>query len=86
MSSFSPKHQKTLDNDNKVLNIFNNNEESKNFLIKYMNVRRANKNLLYQKLKKIKNSQTFDNIYPTKINWKKDITKYEQGKKKFKMG
>ena len=86
MSSFSPMHQKTLDNDNKVLNIFNNNEESKNFLIKYMNVRRANKNLLYRKLKKIKNYQTFDNIYPNKINWKKDITKYEQEKKNLKWG
>ena len=87
MSSVSPKHQKSLDNNtNHIFNTFDNNDESKNFLIKYMNVRRANKNLLYRRLKKIKNYQTFDNIYPNKINWKKDITKYEQEKKILKWG
>ena len=86
MSSVSPINQKTSDKDTKALNTFDNNDESKNFLIKYMNIRRANKNLLYKKLKKIKNSQTFDNIYPKKINWKKDTTKYEQEKKILKWG
>ena len=86
MSSPSPICQKSLDNDSVFLKNLDNNNENKNLLIKYMNVRRANKNPLYQKIKKIKNSQTFDNIYPTKINWKKDIAKYEQEKKILKWG
>ena len=86
MSLPLPICQKSLENDNKPLTSFDNNDENKNILIKYMNVRRANKNPLYQKIKKIKNSQTFDNIYPTKINWKKDLAKYEQEKKILKWG
>ena len=86
MSSPSPISQKNSENNNIPSKIFDLKLSNKNFLNKYMNVRRANKNELYRKIKKIKSSETFDNICPKKINWIKDINEYEKEKKKLKWG
>ena len=63
-------------------NNFQSNRKENSFL-KNMNIRRANRNVLYQNLKKLENFKTFENIHPKETDWKKDIKDYEKEKKNF---
>ena len=61
-------------------------ERKENSFLKNMNIRRANRNVLYQNLKKLENFKTFENIHPKETDWKKDIKDYEKEKKNLKWG
>ena len=50
-------------------------DKNKNPSLEYMNIRRSNKNILYQNLKKLENFKTFDNINIKETDWKKDLNK-----------
>ena len=88
-TSFSPMNVNNLsnNNNNKPLKIFDvDNNINENSLFKNIDVRRTNKNELYRSMKKLANSQTFDNIYGKNTNWKQDIKDYEKEKKFLKWG
>ena len=79
MSSFTPMNSPLKINTNE------NNFDEYPFL-KYMDIRRSNRNISYQNLKKLIHSQTFNDIHPKETDWKKDINDYEQEKKVLKWG
>ena len=67
MSTITPINRSNL-SKKFLLKLFetdNSNLIESSFL-KYMDLRRANNNIIYQKIKKLINSQTFDNISPKK--------------------
>ena len=79
MSSFTPF--------NSTLKIAtNDNSFDENSFLKYMDIRRSNRNPSYINIKKLTHSKTFDDIQPKETDWKKDVNDYEQEKKFLKWG
>ena len=79
MSSLTP-----INRSNSTNNF--HSDKNKNPSLEYMNIRRSNKNILYQNLKKLENFKTFDNINIKETDWKRDIKDYEKEKKILKWG
>ena len=87
MSTITPINRSNLSKKFplKLFETDNSNLIESSFL-KYMDLRRANNNIIYQKIKRLINSQTFDNISPKETDWKNDINNYEKDKKMLQWG
>ena len=87
MNFFTPYNKSNFKNFKlQISDRYNKDNINSSSLYNSMNIRRANGNELYRKIKRLSNSKTFENIYKNETDWSKDIINYETEKKNLKWG